>query len=127
MKAAEKMPPKQVSHVIIWLNNGLIVLISLQQSFIDVFYISSGGLDLILCPGVAFTRHGGRLGHGMGYYDKFLEQHFIKNPHRISNLSLDTKLAQHKTVILGLAFREQIIDELPLEETDVQLDEIISA
>lgn len=82
---------------------------------------------MILCPGVAFTRHGGRLGHGMGYYDKFLEQHFIKNPHRKSNLSLDSKIVHNNTVMLGLAFKEQIVDELPLEETDVQLDQIITA
>lgn len=89
----------------------------------------SGGLDLILLPGVAFTRNGGRLGHGMGYYDKYLDEHFNRNPHRRSDeqLNLDQKISQKKTILLGLALNEQIVDEVPLEQTDILLDAIVTA
>lgn len=98
--------------------------------FFLLFTNSLGGLDLILLPGVAFTRKGGRLGHGMGYYDKFLNEHFHKNAHRRKHLtqtSIDTKLNDKQTVLLGLAFNEQIVNEVPLDDTDVLLDDIITA
>lgn len=76
--------------------------------------IFAGGLDLILMPGVAFTMDGKRLGHGMGYYDKFLENYFNRNP-------------KHSTKLFGLAFKEQIFDEIPITDKDIILHEIITA
>lgn len=89
-----------------------------------------GGLDLILLPGVAFTLGGGRLGHGMGYYDKFLSDHFLQNPQRKSielRANIPEKIAQKRTVMLALAFDQQVLDEIPLEPTDVLLDGIVTA
>lgn len=63
-------------------------------------------LDLILVPGIAFDKRGHRIGHGGGFYDRTL-----KNT---------------KAFKIGLAFHEQIIDEVPNEEHDVSMDLIIT-
>ncbi|XP_016988156.1 5-formyltetrahydrofolate cyclo-ligase [Drosophila rhopaloa] len=73
------------------------------------------GIDLFIVPGVAFTRTGARMGHGMGYYDKFLKQHADKYPHK-------------KISLMALALNEQIIsnEELPMESHDVRLHSVIT-
>ncbi len=63
-------------------------------------------LDLILVPGIAFDHRGHRIGHGKGFYDRTL-----KNT---------------KAFKIGLAFHEQIVDEIPDEEHDVPMDLIIT-
>ncbi|KAI6233579.1 5-formyltetrahydrofolate cyclo-ligase [Aphelenchoides fujianensis] len=72
-----------------------------------------GPIDLVLAPGVAFTRAGDRCGHGMAFYDKFFCEHkelFGKSPFKAA-----------------LALREQVLDEVPTNETDVRLDAVIFA
>ena len=66
----------------------------------------TGDFDLIVVPGVAFDRHGNRLGRGKGYYDRFLCQH-------------------QKVKKIGICFDFQLVDNVPVEETDIPLDEII--
>ncbi|VDM84923.1 unnamed protein product [Strongylus vulgaris] len=70
-------------------------------------------LDLMLLPGVAFTKDGDRLGHGMGYYDRMLADH--KN--RFGKLPL----------MYGLSLTQQMVDSVPLGETDIKLDGVIRA
>ena len=66
-----------------------------------------GDFDLIVVPGVAFDRHGNRLGRGRGYYDRFLCQHL--NVKRI-----------------GICFDFQLVDEVPAEAFDIRMEEVIS-
>ncbi|XP_020801319.1 5-formyltetrahydrofolate cyclo-ligase [Drosophila serrata] len=73
------------------------------------------GIDLFIMPGVAFSRCGARLGHGMGFYDKFLRQHAEKYPHK-------------KVTLMALALNEQIVnsEDLPMDAHDVRLQSIIT-
>ena len=66
-----------------------------------------GGLDLIVVPGVAFTPCGKRLGHGRGYYDRFFNKF-------------------HEGYLLGVALKEQIVADLPTDQNDFPLQEVIS-
>jgi 5-formyltetrahydrofolate cyclo-ligase len=65
-------------------------------------------LDLIMVPGVAFDRRGGRTGHGKGYYDKLLEH------------------ARPDTPLVALAFECQLFDEIPMQHHDVFMDRVIT-
>jgi 5-formyltetrahydrofolate cyclo-ligase len=65
-------------------------------------------LDLIMVPGVAFDRRGGRMGHGKGYYDKLLQ-----------HARLDTPL-------VALAFECQLFEEIPVAEHDIFMDRVIT-
>lgn len=65
-------------------------------------------IDLIIVPGVAFDRRGGRTGHGKGYYDKLLEH------------------ARAETPLVALAFECQLFDEIPMQEHDVFMDKVIT-
>lgn len=57
--------------------------------------------DLAVIPGVAFDRRGNRLGHGAGYYDRFLA-----HP------------AMARTALVGLAYAFQIVPALPVAPWD---------
>ncbi|MFA6831081.1 MAG: 5-formyltetrahydrofolate cyclo-ligase [Bacteroidaceae bacterium] len=64
-------------------------------------------IDLVLVPGVAFTREGYRLGRGKGYYDNLLPH--ISAP------------------CIGICWEIQLVNQLPTESHDVTLDGIISS
>lgn len=66
-------------------------------------------IDLIVVPGMAFDRQGNRLGRGKGYYDRFLS---------------DKRLS--KAYKMGLCFSCQLLDEVPTDENDVKMDEVIT-
>lgn len=62
--------------------------------------------DLILVPCMAAAPRGVRLGHGAGYYDRFL--------------------AEHPAKTVCLCFRALLRPDLPEEDTDIPMDRVIS-
>jgi 5-formyltetrahydrofolate cyclo-ligase len=63
-------------------------------------------LDLILVPGVAFDLQGRRLGRGKGYYDQLL--------------------GTLRGTTCGVAFDEQVVEEVPVDSHDVRLDCVLT-
>ena len=70
--------------------------------------IDSKNIDLIIMPGVAFDRHGGRIGYGAGFYDRFLN----KMNRKVDKIAID--------------YNFQVLDEVPMNELDEPIDGIIT-
>jgi 5-formyltetrahydrofolate cyclo-ligase len=65
-------------------------------------------LEMAVIPGVAFGKDGHRLGHGKGYFDRFLRQ---LSPNCLK---------------VGIAFDFQLLPELPQDTHDISLDVIVT-
>ncbi len=63
-------------------------------------------IDIILVPGLAFDRSGGRMGFGKGYYDRLLCESDAKK--------------------IGLCYDFQVFDKIPSESHDVPMDFIVT-
>ena len=61
-----------------------------------------------LVPGLGFTLQGNRLGYGGGYYDRILVQ------------------VKQRNTIIGLAYRCQIVEDIPTNDLDQKVGVIIS-
>ncbi|KAK7441047.1 hypothetical protein VKT23_016831 [Stygiomarasmius scandens] len=80
---------------------------------------SSVGLDMILVPGVAFDRTMSRLGHGKGYYDRYITSYVASG--------------RPRPLLVALALREQLLDPIdndrgsvPMGEHDWKMDVIVT-
>ena len=65
-------------------------------------------IDLVIVPCVGLDDHGGRLGHGAGYYDRYLPK-----------LRSDARM-----VLVG--FEAQRLDDICMEKTDVLIRDCIT-
>ncbi|MBI1952684.1 MAG: 5-formyltetrahydrofolate cyclo-ligase [Candidatus Omnitrophica bacterium] len=70
--------------------------------------VPMAAIDLVVVPGLAFDRELRRLGRGGGYFDRFL----AKVPRRVPRV--------------GLAFRFQLLKELPWEPHDQPVSKVIA-
>lgn len=66
--------------------------------------VDPGEVELVLTPGVAFDRSGGRLGHGAGYYDQ-----------------LFSRMDPHVTKV-GVTLERFVVAQVPMEPSDVSMD-----
>jgi 5-formyltetrahydrofolate cyclo-ligase len=69
--------------------------------------LSYENLQLIVAPGLAFTRRGERLGYGGGFYDRFIECH-------------------NHIPVCSLIYNRLILEELPVKDHDLPVDYLIT-
>lgn len=63
-------------------------------------------IDLLLVPGLAYSRNGFRLGFGGGYYDRYL--------------------TSFEGIKMSIAFAKQIVEHVPIEHHDIPVATIIT-
>jgi 5-formyltetrahydrofolate cyclo-ligase len=68
----------------------------------DLPSVDAEMLDVVLVPGVAFDRRGGRLGFGGGFYDRFLPT--------------------TPALRVGVTYERCVAEELPMRERDQRMD-----
>ncbi|XP_072167119.1 5-formyltetrahydrofolate cyclo-ligase-like [Diadema setosum] len=73
--------------------------------------LQTGGLDLIILPGLGFSKDGHRLGRGKGYYDIYQKR------------CVDETGVKPATI--ALAFKEQMCESIPTNENDVPVDVVL--
>lgn len=61
---------------------------------------------LSITPGVCFSKDGYRIGYGKGFYDRFYQK--------------------HKIYKIGLCYKECLVEKLPNDYFDINVDEVIS-
>ena len=66
-------------------------------------------VDMVIVPGVAFDRLGNRLGRGRGYYDRLFASRLPQNIYK-----------------MGVCYPFQLVESVPTEPTDVQMDEVVT-
>ena len=70
---------------------------------------------IVVTPGLAFDRGGGRLGRGKGYYDRYL-----------SGIRAGAARLGGSVVACGFCFAAQLVGEVPRGEGDMSVDLIVT-
>ena len=65
-------------------------------------------MDLVIVPGVGFSREGGRMGNGQGYYDRLLAR------------------VRPDCPLIGLGYECQLFDDLVVGPHDVFMDKVVT-
>lgn len=73
---------------------------------LEEYFIEPVDLDIVLVPGVAFSRDGKRLGMGKGYYDRFL--------------------TRTRALRVGICATYNLLDDVPTDEHDALMDYLVT-
>lgn len=65
--------------------------------------------NLVIVPGIAFDHSKNRIGYGKGYYDRYFKKQIGAKMHKVA-----------------LAFDFQILEQLPVDDYDEKVDQIIT-
>ncbi len=68
--------------------------------------ISKSEIELVIVPGVAFDKNGDRIGHGAGYYDRFLND--------------------YEGIKAGICYGFQVVENVWPNEMDIKMDYLIT-
>ncbi|WP_145146435.1 5-formyltetrahydrofolate cyclo-ligase [Paenibacillus xylanexedens] len=72
-------------------------------------------IDLVLVPGLGYDLHGGRIGYGGGYYDRFAE-----------TLAAQCAMTDKKPLMAAMVLPGQLQDEIPMDLLDLRIDLLIT-
>lgn len=64
--------------------------------------------DLVIVPGVAFSKDGYRIGYGGGFYDRYLGDQTDPSPR------------------IAIGFQLQVVEQVPVEPFDIAVDKLIT-
>ncbi|KWT83484.1 5-formyltetrahydrofolate cyclo-ligase [Candidatus Magnetominusculus xianensis] len=70
---------------------------------------SAEDIDVIVMPGLAFDKSGGRVGYGGGYYDRFI-----------------SGIKGQRPVLAAVAYDEQVMESVPVMSYDQRIDMIVT-
>lgn len=65
-------------------------------------------IDLLIVPGLAFDKNGGRIGYGGGFYDRYMAK------------------VKENVPRIAVAYDFQILDFIPMEKHDMKVDYVIT-
>ena len=85
----------------------------MQEPAADLPQLEAGaaaGHIFVIAPGVAFDRHGNRLGRGKGFYDRFLREL--------------RRVAPHPVDVVAVCFSEQLVSSVPRGPEDEAVDAV---
>lgn len=78
----------------------------------DASAVHFASIDVVVVPGLAFDRQGGRLGYGAGYYDRLFRQYAL------ADVSMPVRI--------GTGFGAQVVERVPMEAHDYRVDWLVT-